>query len=238
VGDKIPIQAQIYPRKDGSRLWEFTLSGIYDGKEKGTDTSGMFFHYDYLKEASAANPGNVGWYIIRVTDPKQAGAVADRIDAMFTNSPAETKTQSEKAFAQAFADQVGNVGKIATAILTAVFFIMLLVAGNTMAQSVRERTSEMAVLKTLGFTHGQVLGMVLAESCLITVLGGGLGILLAWMMITAGGDPTKGWLPVFYFPGRDLVAGVLLLLLFGLATGLLPAIQAMRLRIVDALRRV
>lgn len=237
VGDKIPIMATIYRRKDGSRNWEFNLSGIYTGKEKGTDTSNFFFRYDYLKEAAQADIGFVGWYIIRIADPAKAQEIADKIDALFANSPAETKTQTEKAFAQSFANQVGDIGQIITFVLSAVFLTILLVAGNTMAQSVRERTSELAVLKTLGFTHGQVLGMVLVESCLIALLGGLAGLGLAWLIIQQG-DPTGGALPVFFFPGRDVALGVALAVVLGLATGLFPAVQAMRLRIVEALRRV
>jgi putative ABC transport system permease protein len=238
IGQKIPIQAQFYRKPDGSNLWEFNLSGIYDGKEKGTDTSSMYFHYDYLKEGSGGDLGIVGWYIIRIADPQRSGDVASRIDAMFANSPNETKTQTEKAFAQSFANQVGNIGRIIRAVLGAVFFTILLVAGNTMAQSVRERTSELAVLKTLGFSHRRVLGLVLAESCLIALVGGVLGIAIAWTAITVLGDPTNGQLPVFFFPGREIAKGVAFALLLGLVTGLLPAIQAMRLSIVDALRRV
>jgi putative ABC transport system permease protein len=238
VGDRIPIQATIYRKPGGSSLWEFTVSGIYDGAEKGTDTSSMYFHYDYLNEGMGGSLGFVGWYILRIADPAQAGAVADRVDALFTNSPAETKTQTEKAFAQAFADQVGNIGAIVKAVLVAVFFTMLLVAGNTMAQAVRERTSELAVLKTLGFSHRLVLGLVLAESCVIAVLGGGLGLLFAEVIIPLVGKAVSGFLPVFFLPTRDLVVGVALVVLFGFAAGLLPAAQAMRLRIVDALRRV
>jgi putative ABC transport system permease protein len=238
VGDKIPIQATIYRHPDGSSLWTFNLAGIYDGAQKGTDTSGFYFRYDYLNEGMGGNLGRVGWYAIRIADPSRAGDVARRVDAMFANSPAETKTQTEKALAQSFANQVGSIGKIITAILAAVFFTILLVAGNTMAQSVRERTGELAVLKTLGFSHGQVLGLVLAESCLLAVLGGGLGIALGWGLITAVGDPTHGQLPVFYFPGPDIALGAVLAVLLGLVTGTPPAVQAMRLRIVDALRRV
>jgi putative ABC transport system permease protein len=238
VGDKIPIQGTIYRHPDGSNLWQFNLDGIFDGKEKSTDTSGFFFRYDYLKEATGGNLGLVGWYIIRIDDPAHAPDVARHTDTLFANSPYETKTQSEKAVAQSFADQVGNIGQIMRAILAAVFFTILLVAGNTMAQSVRERTSELAVLKTLGFGNGQVLGLVLAESCLLAVLGGALGLAIGWALITAGGDPTHGQLPVFYFPPQDVAIGVALTLLLGLVTGLLPAVQAMRLRIVDALRRV
>ncbi|HYU34129.1 MAG TPA: FtsX-like permease family protein [Thermoanaerobaculia bacterium] len=238
VGDKIPIQATIYRKPDGSNLWEFTVSGIYEGAEKGTDTSSMYFRYDYLNEGMGGRLGFVGWYILRIADPKQAGAVAGRVDTLFANSPAETKTQTEKAFAQSFADQVGNVGALVKAVLVAVFFTMLLVAGNTMAQSVRERTSELAVLKTLGFSRGLVVGLVLAESCVIAVLGGALGLLFAEAMIPVLGKALRAFLPIFFLPTRDLVVGVVLIFLFGIAAGFLPAAQAMRLRIVDALRRV
>jgi putative ABC transport system permease protein len=238
VGDKIPIQATIYRHPDGSNLWTFNLSGIYDGVQKATDTSNLYFHYDYLNEGTGGKLGIVGWYVIKIADPARSGDVAKRVDALFANSPAETKTQTEKAMAQSFANQVGSIGTIITAILGAVFFTLLLVAGNTMAQSVRERTGELAVLKTLGFSRGQVLGLVLAESCLLALLGGGLGIAVAWGLITVLGDPTHGQLPVFYFPGPYITLGAALAVLLGLVTGALPAARAMRLRIVDALRRV
>jgi putative ABC transport system permease protein len=237
VGDRVPIQATIYRKKDGSASWEFNIVGIYDGEKEGTDTTQFLFRYDYFDEARQWGQGIVGWYLVKIADPEAAPGIAARIDAQFANSPNETKTETEKALAQGFADQVGNIGAMITAIVTAVFFTMLLVAGNTMAQAVRERTSELAVLKTLGYTSRQVLGLVLGESLLLAVLGGGLGLAIAALLI-AQGDPTGGFLPIFYFPGRDVALGIALLVLLGLATGALPAVQATRLRIVDALRRV
>jgi putative ABC transport system permease protein len=238
IGDKIPLLAPGYmAKRDGSRTWEFNIDGIYTGAQKGTDTTGFYFRYDYLKEAGP-DRGTVGWYILRIADPKRAAQVAQTIDSLFANSPAETKTSTEQAFAQGFANQVGDIGALITAIVSAVFFTILLVAGNTMAQSVRERTSELAVLKTLGFTNRQVLVLVLSESLLLAVLAGGLGLLLAWGLITASGDPTHGFLPIFYIPPMGLALGLGFALLLGLATGVIPAVQAMRLRIVDALRRV
>jgi putative ABC transport system permease protein len=237
VGDRVPIQGTFFRKTDGSALFEFTIDGIYDGKEKGVDTSSFFFHYDYLNQAVRnGNLGVVGWYVLRIDDPKHTAEISKKIDSLFANSPAETKTQSEKALAQSFANQVGDVGRILTGILLAVFFTLLLVVGNTMAQAVRERTNEIAVLKTLGFSHGQALGLVLAESCLIAVLGGLAGLGIAWLMVSAG-DPTNGQLPVFYLPGRDAALGVVFAVLLGLVTGFLPAMQAMRLRIAEALRR-
>jgi putative ABC transport system permease protein len=237
VGDKIPIQATVWTKADGSRTWEFDLVGIYEGKEKGTDTTQLVFRYDYFDEARAFAKGQVGWYTVRVKDPNQAEKVAKQIDDEFANSPAETKAETEGAFIRGFAKQIGDIGAIMVAILSAVFFTILLVAGNTMAQAVRERTEEMGVLKAMGFTNTQVLGLVLAESCVLSALGGLLGLGLAWLAISAG-DPTRGALPIFYFPTHDIVIGLVLVIALGLVTGISPAIQAMRLQIADALRRM
>lgn len=237
IGDKIPIQATIWTKNDGGRTWEFDLVGIYDGREKVTDTTALFFRYDYFDEARAMAKGEVGWYSLRVKDPAQAPEVAKRVDQEFENSPAETKTETEGAFVQAWAKQIGDIALITASILGAVFFTLLLVTGNTMAQAVRERTGELGVLKAIGFSNGQVLLLVLAESCLLAVVGGGLGLGLAWLL-TARGDPTGGMLPQFYFPTRDLLTGAALSGALGVLTGVFPALQAMRLRVADALRRI
>jgi putative ABC transport system permease protein len=233
VGDRVPLQGTIF---NTGRPWEFTIDGIYDGEQKGTDTTQFLFHYDFLREAGMGGQSLVGWYVIRVEDPQQAAQIAQRIDAQFANSAFETKTSTEKAFVQGFAKQIGDIGAIMVAISVAVLFTILLVAGNTMAQSIRERTSELAVLKTVGFSDGKILGLVLAESCAIAIVGGVIGLVIGWV-ITEQGDPTGGMLPSFYLPGRDLVIGALLVLVLGLLAGILPAWQASRLRIVDALRR-
>jgi putative ABC transport system permease protein len=237
VGDRVPIQATIWVQKDGSRTWEFDIEGIYDGAEKGTDTTQFLFHYDYFDEARRYGEGSVGWYTIRIDDPDNAATIAENIDAKFANSPYETKTETEKAFAQSFAKQVGDIGTIAVGIMSAVFFTILIVAGNTMAQSVRERVNELGVLKTLGFSNRKVLVLVLLESCAIAFLGGGLGLIIATTLISMG-DPTGGFLPVFFFPVKHQALGWFLVLMLGLVAGILPALQAMRLKIVDALRRV
>ncbi len=235
VGDRVPVQATIWRKKDGSSTWEFNVRGIYDGGQ-GIDTTQFLFHYDYFDEARLFGQGQIGWYVVRIEDPSKAAEVGKAIDRLFENSAYETKTVTEKALAQSFADQIGDIGAIIQWILVAVFFTLLLVAGNAMAQSVRERTNELAVLKTLGFTNRGVLAMVLAEAGLLAVLGGGFGLALGALAISAG-DPTGGFLPIFYFPGKDAAWGVVLVLLLGVATGLLPALQAMRLSIVEALRR-
>ena len=233
-GDKIPIMSPIW----GQRTWEFDLVGIYDGREKGTDTTALFFRYDYFEESRAAQAkGLVGWYTIKVKDPARAAEVAAAVDREFENSPAETKTEPEGAFVQGWAKQIGNVALIVAAILGAVFFTILLVAGSTMSQAVRERIGELGVLKAIGFTSAQVVALVLAESCVLALLGGGLGLGLAWA-ITSRGDPTGGMLPLFYLPSSDLVLGAALALVLGVLTGIFPALQAMRLRVADALRRI
>jgi putative ABC transport system permease protein len=240
LGDRVPLISPIYRQgKDGP--WEFTIDGIYDSSKQGVDKTQFFFHYDYMNETLRnANVGFsdiIGWYVFRVADPSTADQVAKRVDAMFENSSAETKTATEKVFAADWAKQVGDIGAIMVAITAVVMGFILFVAGNAMAQSVRERISELGVLKTLGFSDGRVLALVLVESCTVAFVGGGIGLLLAWAII-AQGDPTGGFLPIFHFPPRDMVFGVALVLLLGLGTGLIPALQARRLKIVDALRRV
>jgi len=236
IGDRIPINATVWTRKGGEITWEFDLVGIYDGAEKGTDLTQFLFRYDFFDESRQFGQGQVGWYTVRIADPDHAAETAAAIDAEFANSPFETKAEPEGAFLQGFANQIGDIGFIMMSIVAAVFFTILLVAGNTMAYAVRERTNELAVLKAIGFTDAAVLGLVLGESLVLTVIGGSIGLFLAWLMVSAG-DPTGGSLPVFFIPARDLAIGVVLIVLMALIAGILPALQAQRLRIADALRR-
>jgi putative ABC transport system permease protein len=235
IGDRIPLTSPIWPRKGGG-AWEFEIVGIYDGAKKATDTTGFYFRYDYFDEARQYGEGQVGWYGVKVSDPARAGEVATAIDNEFANSPYETKAEPEGAFMQGFAEQIGNIGTILIAILSAVFFTILLVAGNTMAQAVRERTNELGMLKSLGFTNELVLALVLVESCLMAAVGGFAGLGLAWL-ITQGGSPVPSMLPIFYLPNRYILIGVGLVLGLGIMAGILPAIRAMRLQIAVALRR-
>jgi len=235
IGDRIPIQATIWQPKGGGLTWEFNIVGIYDA-DPGVDKTQFFFRYDYLDENRAGGEGLVGWYVVKIADASRSQEMAAQFDAMFENSAAETKTTTEKGFVEGFANQVGNIGAIMISISVAVLFSFMIVAANTMAQSVRERTSEVAVLKTLGFSSAAILMLVLGEAVFITVLGGGLGLLVAWLFVQ-GGDPTGGMLPLFVLPSRDIALGVGLILLMGLAAGALPALQAMQLKITDGLRR-
>ena len=236
IGDRIPLTCPIWGEPAGQSQWDFEVVGIYAGAKKGTDTSGMFFRYDYFDEARPRGKGEIGWMAVRVKDPAQAADVAKRIDAEFENSPYETKAEPEGAFMAGFAQQVGDIGTIMVAVLSAVFFTILLVAGNTMGQAVRERTEEIGVLKAMGFTNELVLVLVLLESCAIALLGGVAGLGLAWL-VTLRGSPAPSVLPVFYVPPRDLLIGLAVVVVLGIVAGIFPAVQAMRLRIAEALRR-
>lgn len=239
VGDRIPLQGTIYRPRDGSN-WEFTIEGIYDGANQATDDTLMLLHHDYLEEATG-RPGQAGMYIIQIAEPQQAAAIAERIDDLFRNSPAETKTSTEKAFIQAFANQTGNIALIVTSIIAVVFFTLLMVAGNTLAQSVRERVGELAVLKTLGFSDGLVMALVLAESLLLAAAGGLSGLLLIFWATRSEEvsllGPLEPILPTLYMPADALLLGIAMVVGLGLVTGAVPAFQAMRLKIVDALGR-
>jgi putative ABC transport system permease protein len=231
IGDRIPIMGTIYPG-----TWEFNIQGIYTAKRPQDDTSQFWLHWKRLDEASRQK-GLVGLYIVRISNPDDSVKVVKEIDDEFANSPYETKADTEKGFAASWVKQMGNIEFLILSIGGVVFFTLLLVTGNTMAIAVRERTAELAVLKAVGFSDTFVMVFVLAESLLLALIGGGLGLLLAkgWSLM---GDPTGGLLPFFYFPAKFMLLGVLLALAVGTVAGILPAISAMRLRVVDALRRV
>ena len=233
IGDRIPLTGTIFQPKAGS--WEFNIAGVYEGPD-GTDNTQFFFRYDYLDENRQLGDGTVGWYVVKIADPSKSLEMSRQFDEMFANSSAETKTTTEKGFVEGFATQIGDIGAIMIAISSTVLFMFGLVAASTMAQSVRERTSELAVLKTLGFSDASILTLVLAESLFIAVVGGGLGLGLAWLLVQQG-DPTGGLLPIFVLFPRDVAIGVGLMVLMGIVAGVMPAFAAMRLRITDALRR-
>lgn len=237
IGDTIPMQATIFPTR-GSNDWSFKLRGIFridDAKRKGQENV-MFFHWDYFDEANDYVKGRVGWYIVQVGDANASTRVAKAIDALSANSDHETKTQTEEAFNQSFAKQIGDIGLIVIGIMGAVFFTLLLLTGNTMAQAVRERIPELAVLKTIGFKDGAVLGLVLGESMLLVTLGAVLGMVLAPLAMRAVSTMSKGFIQLpDRLPPESWALGLALMLAFGVLSGLLPALRAKRLVIVDAL---
>lgn len=240
IGDKIPLQATIYPQRDGSNTWTFDLVGIYhvsDPNLKGQENN-FFFNWDYFDEARQLDKGMVGYYVLKLADRDRADAVAASIDALSADSDHETKTESEQAFTAAFASQFGDIGLIVEAIMGAVFFTLVLLTGNTMAQAVRERIPELAVLKTVGFSRRSVLLLVLAESTLMLVLGGVAGLGLAGVVVSAARNamPAMGPTPLMVPVGAIIwLRGIVLTVLVGLAVGALPALKGMRIRIVDAL---
>lgn len=237
VGDKIPLEATIYPQKDGSNTWTVDLVGIFgvdDPKLRGQEQQ-LFFRWDYFDEARQFGNGNIGWYILRVADRDHADQVARAVDVLSANSDHETKTQTEQAFNAAFVGQFGDIGLIVGAIMAAVFFTLVLLTGNTMAQAVRERIPELAILKTLGFTNKGVLALVLAEAVLLIVLGGVLGLAIATLVISALQTSLGGSMPMSPVGGEIWLRGIALMIGIGLVVGALPAMRGMRLRIVDAL---
>jgi putative ABC transport system permease protein len=237
IGDKIPLQATIFPQKDGNNTWTFDLVGIYktkDAKQRSQENI-LFFNWAYFDEARSFGSGNIGWYIERLADRDQGDAVAKGIDALSANSDHETKTQTEQAFNVAFVKQFADIGLIVGAIMAAVFFTLVLLTGNTMAQAVRERIPELAVLKTLGFTNVSVLGLVLAEAVLLILLGGLIGLALAALVVSALQASLGSSIPMSSVGTAIWLRGVVLMVGIGLLVGALPALRGMRLRIVDAL---
>src|SRR5438270_4426947 len=235
LGDRIPLKGQIF-----AGTWDFNIDGIYHGTRPQDDETQFWFQWAYLDERlpqGSSYKGMTGWYTVRIQNPDDSTRISKAIDTEFANSPFETHTDTEKAFAAGWVKQFGNIKFLIMTIGTVVFFTLLLVTGNTMAIAVRERTGELAVLKAVGYSDRFVLLFVLFESLLIAVIGGALGLGLA-KIFTLGGDPTRGLLPFFFLPGKAILAGLGVTLAVGAASGVIPAIGAMRLRVVDALRRV
>lgn len=236
VGDRIPLSSNIYTNKNtGTQTWDFTLVGIMDPASEEANPDFILFHKEYFNESVTFGRDTAGWIVIETADPAQNGAVADQIDAMFANSPAETSTDTEKAFGQAFLAQLGNITLIITWVVGAAFFTILMIVGNTMAMAVRERTKEIGVMKTLGFPDGRIFRLVLGESLLLSLLGGlpGLGLAAFVLALIREGIGMPGLALAPFWAG----VGVLIMLALGLLTGIVPAWNALRLNIVTALGR-
>lgn len=238
VGQRIPLLSTIFPNRDGSKSWQFDIVGTIRAKDKksgGWYDQLMLMQWKYFDESTPYNRGQAGWYVVRVNDAQQADRVAKAIDALSANSPNETKTMTESAAFASQIKQVADIGLIVGSIMGAVFFTLLLLTGNTMAQAVRERIPELAVLKTLGFKDGSVLALVLAESVLLVLLGGVLGLGLAAILGPAVGAMSGGTVQLPAIGLNSWLTGLVLMLGIGLLVGALPALRAMRLNIVDAL---
>ncbi len=238
LGQKIPLQSTIFPNSDGTLNWEFDIVGVVrakPGKSAGFIDAMILMHYKYFEESTPYVDANVGWYVSRVSDVRRSDAAAKAIDALSANSPHETRTMNEQAAMASQLKQMADIGLIVGSIMGAVFFTLLLLTGNTMAQAVRERTSELAVLKTIGFTSRSVLAMVLAESVLLVVIGGVLGLGLAAVLGPIVGAASGGAIGLPPIGWKSWALGLGLMAAIGLLVGALPAVRAMRLNIVDAL---
>jgi putative ABC transport system permease protein len=235
IGDRIPIKTTIW----GGGAWDFNIAGIYHGKDPKDDETQFWFQWDYFQEKVPERiRGQVGWYVLRLDNPEDSVRISKSIDSEFANSPYETKTETESAFAASWVKQFGNIQFLIVTIGTVVFITLLLVTGNTMAISVRERTSELAVLKAIGFSGRAVLFFVLAESVVIALVGGALGLGLAFLAVPALAKALNGLLPSLILAPSMLLIGMVFAVFVGLASGLLPGLTVMRMRVVNALRRV
>lgn len=236
VGDRVPIKNSLY---GPTKTWEFNIDGIYHSERPGGDESQFWLQWKYFDEnVPEVMKSTAGWYVLKLNNPDDAVRVAKAIDTQFANSSAETKTETESAFAAGFAKQFGNIEFLILTIGSVVFFTLLLVTGNTMAISVRERTGELAVLKAIGFTDASALFFVLFESLLIALIGGLLGLGLALLLIPGISKGLAGLLPPLLLSPALLSLGLGFAVVVGIVSGLLPGIGAMRLRVVDAFRRV
>jgi putative ABC transport system permease protein len=235
IGDRIPIKTTFY----GGASWEFNLVGIYHGNKPQSDETQFWLQWDYFEEkVPETDKGRIGWYVLRINNPEDSPRISQAIDAEFANSPFETKTQAESAFAANWVKQFGNIQKLIVSIGVVVFFTLLLVTGNTMAISVRERTSELAVFKAIGYSDRSVLFFVLAEALTIALIGGLLGMVLAMVAVPGLAAALNGLLPNIVLAPKMLLFGLLVAVITGFLSGFLPGMSAMHLRIVNALRRV
>lgn len=238
VGEKIPMQSNIFPQKNNSKDWTFDLVGIYDGQDdqwQRQTAGGMYINHAYFAEAAMFGGGMAGIFVLKLDDPGLAESIATTVDSRYENSSDETKTQTEKDFQVGFIKQIGDIGQMVRWILFAVFFTLLLVVGNTMAQSVRERVPQLAVLKTLGFSDNSVLGFVLAETVALCAIGGLIGLGLATLIGAGVSAAAGGMLPPIAVDAQVWIAGGIAIVVLSLLVGLLPALRARRLKIVDAL---
>jgi len=235
LGQTIPIKSDIYLRKDGAPAWNMRIAGIFTGKNPADPTPAIYFHWNYLNEGATFGRDQAGQIVILTSSPAMNDKVATAIDAAFANSPAETATIDEKTFSRSFLAQAGDINFIITSVVGAAFAAILIIVGNTMVTAIRERTREIGVMKTLGFSGPRVLRMVLGESLLVSLIGATLGFAVGAVGLNAlGSSGFSGRLEM-----QPIVAALALglAILLGLVTGLAPAISALRMNIVTALTR-
>jgi putative ABC transport system permease protein len=237
VGDRVPVSSNIFTQRSGGHTWDFTIAGVVKGKTEQVDTNFFLLQYAYFDETRSFGKDTIGWLILQTNSPENNDRVAKTIDAMFANSTAETSTDTEKAFGKAFAAQFGNIALIVFLVVGAAFVTILMIVGNTMALSIRERTREIGVLKTLGFSGARILRMVLGESVLLALLGGLPGLAIAALITLALRNSLANIAPAFAVSPDIAMEGLALMIALGLITGMIPALNAMRLKIATALGR-
>lgn len=237
VGDRVPVSSNIFTQRSGGHTWDFTIAGVVKGKTEQVDTNFFLLQYAYFDETRSFGKDTIGWLILQTNSPENNDRVAKTIDAMFANSIAETSTDTEKAFGKAFAAQFGNIALIVFLVVGAAFVTILMIVGNTMALSIRERTREIGVLKTLGFSGARILRMVLGESVLLALLGGLPGLAIAALITLALRNSLANIAPAFAVSPDIALEGFALMVALGLITGMIPALNAMRLKISTALGR-
>jgi putative ABC transport system permease protein len=237
VGDRIPMGSNIFTQKNGSQTWDMTIVGIAYPRSPRVDTTLALFQYEYFNETRSFGKDTIGWLLLTTDSPAVNDRVINTIDQMFANSPYETATDTEKAFNKAFIAQLGNIALIVGLVVGAAFVTILMVVGNTMAMSVRERTREIGVLKTLGFPRARILKLLLGESVLLALLGGVPGMLAAFAVTLALRESISNFVPGLTVTADIYIAALLLMLALGFVTGIIPAVNAMRLRIATALGR-
>jgi putative ABC transport system permease protein len=237
VGDRVPIGSNIFSQKNGSRSWDMTIVGIFGKRKPQAETNLMLFHYDYFDETRSFGKDTIGWLVLQTTAPAVNDRVAKAIDQTFANSSYETATDTEKAFNKAFVAQLGNIALIVRLVVGAAFVTILMIVGNTMVMAVRERTREIGVLKTLGFSGGRVLRLVLGETLLLAFIGGLPGIAIAALATLNMRQSLANFVPGLTLHPSVLAIALVLMIGLALATGLAPAIHAFRLKIADAMGR-
>lgn len=237
VGDVVPLKGTIYPGD-----WDFQIVGTYTGRTETTDDSQFIFHWDYidqrLQQEWPERTGQVGWWVVKIDDPARSASVSKAIDAEFDNSADETLTQTEAAFQQSFVAMSGTIILSLQVISILVVGIILLVAANTMAMTARERLSEYAVMKTLGFSGGHLIGLIGGESLLLAILGGAVGIAAIFPVTSGIAVALRAWFPVFPVETKTLIIAGVSAVGCGIVASLFPIARAVRMRIVDGLRRV
>jgi len=237
IGDRVPISSNIFSHKQGGHTWEFVVDGIFDAEEVQTDTGYMIFHYKYFKETQSFGGSNVGWLVLTTDSSSINEKVAKAIDMEFANSQAETETSTEKAFNKAFLEQLGNIGLIIFSVVFMAFFTILIVVGNTMVLAVRERTNEIAVLKTLGFKSIRIFKMILMESLLLAFIGGLIGLAVSYLVIQGVSEQLARFLPNMVLSQSIIIQALVYMLVLGFVTGIVPAMSALRLNIISGFNR-